>query len=256
MRPRRFKAFLGRYGQPILTLAGMGVAWHAATTWFAIPAWLLPSPRAVGEMLYGFRQLLPQHIWVTLFETVAGFLLSVLVGVPLAVLIVWSPVLQRTIYPIILAAQSIPKVAIAPLFLVWIGYGMFSKILVVVSVAFFPIVVDTVTGLMAVEPDLLDMVRVLRASTLQTFLKIRLPACLPFFFSGTKVAVTLAVIGSVIGEFVGSDKGLGYLILVSGSQLNTAMVFGVLAILSAMGMLLFVMVEWMQRVLCPWSVGR
>ncbi len=256
MRPRRFKAFLGHYGQPILTLAGMAVAWHAATTWFAIPPWLLPSPRAVGEVLYGFRHLLPVHVWVTLAETVAGFLLSIAVGVPLAVLIVWSPMLQRTIYPIILAAQSIPKVAIAPLFLVWIGYGMVSKVLVVVSVAFFPIVVDTVTGLMAVEPDLLDMVRVLRASTLQTFLKIRLPACLPYFFSGTKVAVTLAVVGSVIGEFVGSDKGLGYLILVSGSQLNTAMVFGVLVILSVMGMLLFAMVEGLQRVFCPWSVGK
>jgi len=256
MRRRRLRAFLGQYGHPLLTLAGMAAAWHAATAWFAIPGWLLPSPRAVGEVLYAFGHLLPQHIWVTLAETVAGFLLSIAVGVPLAVLIVWSPVLQRTIYPIILAAQSIPKVAIAPLFLIWIGYGMFSKILVVVSVAFFPIVVDTVTGLMAVEPDLLDMVRVLRASTLQTFLKIRLPASLPYFFSGTKVAVTLAVIGSVIGEFVGSDKGLGYLILVSGSQLNTAMVFGVLAILSAMGIALFVIVEGLQKVLCPWSVGR
>lgn len=256
MRARRRKAALGRYGQPLATLAGMAVAWHLGTSLFGLPAWLLPSPRAVGEVLYGFRHLLPLHIWVTLAETVAGFLLSILVGVPIAVLIVWSPALQRTIYPIILAAQSIPKVAIAPLFLVWIGYGMFSKVLVVVSVAFFPIVVDTVTGLMAVEPDLLDMFRVLRASTLQTFVKVRLPSSLPYFFSGTKVAVTLAVIGSVIGEFVGSDKGLGYLILVSGSQLNTAMVFGVLAILSAMGMLLFVMVEGLQRMLCPWSVGR
>lgn len=256
MRPRRLRAFSVRYGQPLLTLAAMAVAWHVVTTWFSVPAWLVPSPRAVGEALYRFRGLLLQHIWVTLLETVAGFLLSIVVGVPLAVLIVWSPVLQRTIYPIILAAQSIPKVAIAPLFLVWIGYGMASKVLVVVSVAFFPIVVDTVTGLTAVEPDLLDMVRVLRASTLQTFVKIRLPASLPYFFSGTKVAVTLAVIGSVIGEFVGADKGLGYLILVSGSQLNTAMVFGVLAILSLMGMLLFVAVEWAQRLLCPWSVGH
>jgi NitT/TauT family transport system permease protein len=252
----RRRAWLGRYGQPLLTLAGLGLAWHAATTLFAIPAWLLPSPRAVAEGMYGFGHHLPAHIWITLVETVAGFLLSIAVGVPVAVLIVWSPGLQRSIYPIILAAQSIPKVAIAPLLLVWIGYGLLSKILVVVSVAFFPIVVDTVTGLMAVEADLLDMVRVLRASTLQTFLKIRLPAALPYFFSGTKVAVTLAVIGSVIGEFVGSDKGLGFLILVSGSNLKTDIVFGVLAILSAMGMLLFVAVEGLQRLLCPWSVGR
>jgi len=256
MRPRRLRVFAARYGQPLLTLAAMGAVWHLATAVFAVPAWLLPSPRAVGEALYGFRQLLPQHLWVTLVETVAGFLLSILVGVPLAILIVWSPVLQRSIYPIILAAQSIPKVALAPLFLVWIGYGMSSKILVVVSVAFFPIVVDTVTGLTAVEPDLLDMVRVLRASTLQTFVKIRLPASLPYFFSGTKVAVTLAVIGSVIGEFVGADRGLGYLIQVSGSQLRTDLVFGVLAILSLMGMVLFVVVEWLQRLLCPWSVGH
>jgi NitT/TauT family transport system permease protein len=256
MRPRRLRTVAARYGQPLLALAAMGVAWHLVTAVFSVPAWLLPSPRAVGGALYHFRQILPVHFWVTLLETVVGFLLSIVVGVPLAILIVWSPVLQRTIYPILLAAQSIPKVALAPLFLVWIGYGMSSKILVVVSVAFFPIVVDTVTGLMAVEPDLLDMVKVLRASTLQTFVMIRMPASLPYFFSGTKVAVTLAVIGSVIGEFVGADRGLGYLIQVSGSQLKTDLVFGVLAILSLMGMALFVAVEWLQRLLCPWSVGH
>jgi NitT/TauT family transport system permease protein len=251
----RVSRMLRAYATPIGAFVAAILAWYAVTTWAGVPAWLLPSPQAVLAAAYKYGDLLPKHTGVTLLETVLGLAVSLAVGVPLSVLIVWSTFLRRTIYPLILALQSVPKVALAPLFLIWVGYGMPSKLLIVASIAFFPIVVDTVTGLAMVERDLLDMVKVLRASTLQTFLKIRIPSAMPYFFSGTKVAVTLAVIGAVVGEFVGSDVGLGYLILVSSSQLNTAMVFVCLVILSLMGAILFEIVEALQRIACPWSLG-
>lgn len=253
---RRLTRTMRHYGPPTVAILAVIFLWHAVTTWFGVPGWLLPSPKAVLMSAYEHQALLPKHTAVTIAETLLGLAVSLLVGVPLAIVIVWSPFLRRTIYPLILGLQSVPKVALAPLFLIWIGYGMPSKVVIVASIAFFPILVDTVTGLALVERDLLDMVKVLRASTFQTFIKIRIPSAMPYFFSGTKVAVTLAVIGSVVGEFVGSDAGLGYLIMVSGSQLNTAMVFVALVVLSLMGAILFEVVEAVQRITCPWSVGE
>lgn len=253
---RRLTRTMRHYGPPTASIVAVIVLWHAVTTWFGVPGWLLPSPKAVLMSAYEHQALFPKHTAVTIAETLLGLVVSLLVSVPLAIAIVWSPFLRRTIYPLILGLQSVPKVALAPLFLIWIGYGMPSKVVIVASIAFFPILVDTVTGLALVERDLLDMVKVLRASTFQTFIKIRIPSAMPYFFSGTKVAVTLAVIGSVVGEFVGADAGLGYLIMVSGSQLNTAMVFVVLVILSLMGAILFELVEALQRIICPWSVGE
>ena len=253
---RRATRMLRHYGPPVGAILAVILAWYAVTAWLGVPGWLLPSPQAVVASAIEYGDILPRHTLITLAETLLGLAVSLLVGVPLAIVIVWSPFLRRTVYPLVLGLQSVPKVALAPLFLIWVGYGMPSKVLIVASIAFFPIVVDTVTGLALVERDLLDMVRVLRASTLQTFLKIRIPSAMPHFFSGAKVAVTLAVIGAVVGEFVGSDVGLGYLMLVSGSQLNTAMVFVCLVLLSAMGAILFEIVEGLKRIACPWSLGE
>lgn len=256
MTYRRQIRKLNQYGPPVAAIGATIFVWHAVTVWFGVSELILPSPGAVLETAYQYRAILPKHTIVTIVETVLGLLVSLLISVPLAIMIVWSPILRRTIYPLILGMQSIPKVALAPLFLIWIGYGMTSKVLIAASIAFFPILVDTVTGLAIVERNLLDMVKVLRASTFQTFIKIRIPSAMPYFFSGTKVAVTLAVIGAVVGEFVGSDDGLGYLIMVSGAELNTAMVFVALTILSVMGALMFEAVSMLQRILCPWSVGE
>lgn len=247
---------VGRYSQPILALGAVILIWHAVTVWIGVPVWLLPSPGNVLSAAYQYGNLLPRHIAVTLFETIAGLIVALVIGIPLAVVIVWNPIMRRTLYPVILAAQSVPKVALAPLFLIWIGYGMSSKVLVAASVAFFPIIVDGVAGLSSIDRDLVDMVRVLRASTLQSFIKIRIPAALPFFFSGTKVAALLAVVGALVAEFVGSNEGLGYLILVSGSQLNTSMVFVAITLLSIMGMLLYWAIELLQRAFFPWSIGE
>lgn len=251
--PRLSRA-LSQYGPPVAAIVVTILIWHAVTVWYGISPLILPSPGSVLETAIQFRAILPKHTMVTIIETVLGLLVSLVFAVPLAIAIVWSPLFRRTIYPLILGMQSIPKVALAPLFLIWIGYGMSSKVLIAASIAFFPIMINTVTGLSMVERDLLEMVKVLRASTFQTFVKIRIPSAMPYFFSGTKVAVTLAVIGAVVGEFVGSDEGLGYLIMVSGAELNTAMVFVVLTILSIMGVLLFEAVGAVQRIFCPWSV--
>ncbi|MEJ0070893.1 MAG: ABC transporter permease [Pseudomonadota bacterium] len=183
---------------------------------------------------------------------IGGFALALVSAVPLAVAVVYSPLLRRIIYPLILMLQSVPKVAIAPLLLIWVGYGLKSNMIVAATVAFFPIVINTATGLEAVEADLLDLTRSLDASTLKVFWKVRLPWALPYLFSSLKVAITLAVIGAVVAEFIGADKGLGYLILTSSGSMKTAVMFGILALLSMLGVIAFYAVVWVEKLLCPW----
>ena len=256
MTRKKVISFITHGSHSVLTVVGLVVLWQLVTILFRIPVWLLPSPADVVRVSYQYRALLPLHIGVTLLETILGLVVALLIALPLSIVIVWSPFLRRTVYPAVLVLQSIPKVALAPLFLIWIGYGLFSKVLIAASVAFFPIVVSTVTGLTVVDARILEMFRVIRASKLQTFRKVRIPTAMPHFFSGTKVAVTLAVIGAIIGEYVGSDKGLGYLILVSGANLNTAMVFASITFLSILGVILFWLVDVVQRAVVPWSLGE
>lgn len=243
---------LTAYGVPVAVIAGLVVVWELICRIVRIPVWLLPAPSAVVRDTWAWADRIPGHLWVTFYETVGGFAVAVLVGVPLAIVIVYSPLMRRILYPILLVVQSVPKVALAPLFLIWIGYGPQSNILVAAIVAFFPIVVNTATGLESVEPDLLQLTYALQASALKVFWKVRLPWALPHVFSGMKVAMSLAVIGAVVGEFVGSDRGLGYLILTASSNMNTAIVFGVMAVLSALGAFVFWAVCLAESLACPW----
>jgi NitT/TauT family transport system permease protein len=166
--------------------------------------------------------------------------------------IVYTPLLRRIIYPPLLMFQSIPKVAIAPLILMWLGFGLGTNMFITATVAFFPIVVNTATGLGAVEGELLDLTRSFDAPTHKVFMKLRLPWAMPYFFSGQKVAITFAVIGAVVAEFIGADKGLGYLILASSGAMNTAAMFSALVILSIIGILCFYLVVLAEKLLCPW----
>lgn len=238
---------------PTLTLIALLVAWQVVAVTLKPPVWLLPSPADVLRTGIEWRTDLPYHTAITLYETLVGFIASIVLGVPLAVLIVYSRFLQRTIYPILLALQSVPKVAIAPLLLMWVGHGELPKIIVVFLVCFFPIVVSTATGMQAVPTALLDLVRSLSASQLQIFLKIRLPNAMPYIFVGLKVAITLAVIGAVIGEFVGSNAGLGYLILISTQQFNTALAFVSIILLTLLSIVLFYGIEILEKWLVPWA---
>jgi NitT/TauT family transport system permease protein len=168
------------------------------------------------------------------------------------VAIVHSRVLGNALYPLILVTQSIPKVAFAPILLIWLGYGDLPKVLVAFLVAFFPVVVDTATGLRSPAPQLLDLARQLSASQFQIYTKIRFPSALPHVFSGLKVAITLAVIGAVIGEFVGSEKGLGFLVVQSTSHFKTPLAFAAMSLLALMAMVLFFAVVAVERLVCPW----
>ncbi len=244
---------LSEIALPCLTLIILVIAWQAVAWLAEPPIWLLPSPTDVTKTAYDWRTDLPFHTGVTLYETIVGFLASIVIGIPLAIIIVYSRFLQRTIYPILLALQSVPKVAIAPLLLMWVGHGELPKIIVVFLVCFFPIVVSTATGMQAVPTALLDLVRALSASPAKVFIKIRLPNAMPYIFVGLKVAITLAVIGAVIGEFVGSNAGLGYLILISTQQFNTALAFTSIIILTVMSILLFYSIEIIERWMVPWA---
>jgi NitT/TauT family transport system permease protein len=238
---------------PTATLAGLLVAWELLVRLVRIPAFILPLPSSILATAVEWRQHIPLHFAVTLYETLAGFALSIVVAVPIAVVIVSSRLLSSTIYPILLVFQSVPKVAIAPLLLVWVGYGELPKILVVFLVCFFPIVIATAAGLTSAPPEMLDLVRALKASRLQTLVKVRFPYAMPQIFVGLKVAITLAVIGAVIGEFVGAERGLGYLIVASSSQVNTALAFASMILLSVMSIVLFYLLEWLERWLVPWA---
>lgn len=251
-------AALERRARPVLlptaVLLGALVVWEVTWRVFSVPRFIVPLPSSVLAETWDWRWRLLGHSWVTLYETLAGFGLSIVVATPLAVIIVYSPMLRSAIYPLLVVTQAVPKVAIAPILLLLLGAGEVSKVVVAFSVAFFPIVVDTATGLAATPPELLDLSRSYRAGPLRTFLKVRFPMALPFFFSGLKVAVTLSVIGAVVGEFVGSDRGLGYVILSATSYWKADLAFGAILLLAVMAVGLFGLVELVERLVCPWYV--
>lgn len=246
------RRLLGEILIPAATLLVALLAWEAATWAFRIPRFIMPAPSAILGEGWAWRYRFVEHTWVTLYETLGGFALSMAVGVPLAVLIIYSPALRAAIYPLIVIAQSVPKIAIAPVLLLVLGYGLVPKMVVAFLVAFFPVVIDTATGLAATPPELLDLSRSYRASAFKTFVKVRLPMALPFIFAGAKVAITLSVIGAVVGEFVGSDRGLGYVILSSTSYWKTEVAFSAMILLSLMAIVLFAAVSLVERVVCPW----
>jgi NitT/TauT family transport system permease protein len=240
------------YGAPAGAIAALIGAWEAGVRVAGVPVWLLPPPSGIAAALWEWRAQAPRHLWATFSEVVGGFLLAVVVAVPIAVAIVYSPFFRRVAYPVLLVFQSVPKVAMAPLLLLYLGYGVQTNVTVAAIVAFFPIVVNTVTGLESVEPELIQLSRCLEAGPLRIFWKVRLPWALPHVFSALKVAVSLAVIGAVVGEFVGSDRGLGYAIVTASSSMNTSLVFGIMALLALMGIAVFYVVWFIEALACPW----
>ena len=222
----------------LLASAIILLIWQLYTDLFGINRIVLPSPTDILWASVANWHVLLRECWPTFLESVLGFILAVVIGIPFAVCVANSRVLNLTLYPILIATQSIPKVAVAPIILVWFGLGMQSKLVIAFLVAFFPIVVDTAAGMRATSAGLLELARSLRASPLQVFLKVQFPSALPFIFAGSKVAVTLAVIGAVIGEFVGSTGGLGNLLLTANSQLDSPLAWAALVWLSALGILI------------------
>ena len=238
---------------PLLGVAAMLVLWQLYVSAFGVNRIVLPGPVDIARAAVANWAILMRETWPTFFESVLGFALAVAIGIPVAVCVASSRVLNLTLYPILIATQSVPKVAVAPIILVWFGLGLQSKLVIAFLVAFFPIVVDTATGMRATPAGLIELARSLRATWLQIFMKVQFPAALPSIFAGAKVAVTLAVIGAVIGEFVGSLNGLGNLLLTANSQLDSPLAWAALVWLSVLGIVLFGAVVAVERLVMPWS---
>jgi NitT/TauT family transport system permease protein len=197
-------------------------------------------------------ELLNASIWTTI-EIWAGFALAVLVGLVLGVQIAYSRALEASVLPLVVVLQVIPKVAVAPIFLMWLGYGLSPKILVACLIAFFPVLINTIKGLRTVDPELTQWIGTLGASRVKLFTKLALPWSLPYVFASMKVAITFAVVGAIVGEFVGSDRGLGFLILTSTNVLDTKLTFAALTVLSLIGMVSYWLVVAAERLLVPWE---
>lgn len=242
-----------RISKVCLSLVVFLAIWQLACHAFNVPSFLLPTPTDIALRLWEKRDLYLSHTWVTFYETIGGFILAVLGGCFAAAVIVMIPSLRDVIMPLLLIAQIVPKVAIAPILLIWCGYGLLPKVLIALLVAFFPIVVNTAQGLASVERELLELAQSLKASGWQVFWKFRVPTALPGLFSGMKIAITLAVIGAVIGEFVGGNRGLGYLIIIANQELDTSLAFAAVFILSAGGIILYGLIELLERLAVPWA---
>jgi ABC-type nitrate/sulfonate/bicarbonate transport system permease component len=249
---RRLRTASARILLPLAVAAAVLGGWQLYVALSGINEILLPPPTKVASALWSNRSLLATDAWVTIREIVYGFLLAGAFGVPLAMLIHSSRTIERALYPWLVVSQMVPIPAVAPIFVLWTGFDIRPKLMVIALVCFFPIVVNTIDGLRAVEPELLDLLRTLGASRLQRFRLARLPAALPFVFSGLKVSAAFSVLGAVFGEWVGANSGLGYEILVLNNQSATAEMFGVIALLSVIGIGMFTVVSSLERLMLPW----
>lgn len=239
----------------LISLLGALIAWEGIVRIWAFPAFILPSPRIVGRELVQaiLEGTLLRHSLVTLGEVIAGSSLGISLATLLGYLLARQPVLERVLSPYIVASQSVPVVAIAPLLVIWFGPGVLSKILICALIVFFPVLINTVVGLRSVPEDLRDLMRSLQANRWQTFRHLEIPAALPVFLGGLRIGATLAVIGAVVGEFVGADKGLGFLINLARGQYDTAMVFVAILALIVMALCLYGGVRLMEKRLLAWQ---
>ncbi|PPR78350.1 MAG: putative aliphatic sulfonates transport permease protein SsuC [Alphaproteobacteria bacterium MarineAlpha3_Bin5] len=254
--PRRIEQIWHHSRGVILPAAAvilLGLLWEASVHIFSIPVYLLPAPSVIWVDFISKADLVYGHTTATVNTILGGFLLSIAISFPLAVMIASSAVVANTIYPLLVLTQSIPKVALAPILVVALGAGEMPRVIVTFLVAFFPLVTSLATGLLAVPKDLIELSRSYRGTWWQEMWLIRLPWSVPFLFNGLKLAITFAVVGATVGEFVAADKGLGYQIMAATSFFNTSVAFGALVILSLLGIVLFQAVAIIERVLFPWS---
>jgi NitT/TauT family transport system permease protein len=239
----------------VVSGAVLGV-WELLTRLLRVPPYILPPPSEVVRVLGGTWGPIVKHLRVTISEILAGYALTVLISIPCATLISYSRVFERTIYPFMVLLQLIPKVAIAPLFILWFGFGFLPKVLMVFLLSFFPLVIDSTVGFKSLSPRLILLGRSMTDSEWDFFWKVRLPNALPNIFAGLKVSIAFATVGAIVGEFVGSDKGLGYLLLRANGDLNTGLLFAVLVVLSLVGVILFELIEVAERLAIPWHASK
>ena len=255
--PKRWQRWLqADWIKPLFFLLFLGIGWDLVIRLFHIPAYQVPTPLAVLDTLWtDWPKLLAEAVPTT-SATVQGFILSALFGIPISMLIVSSRTVESYVYPLLVFSQSIPKIAIAPLFVVWFGFGMVPKVLSAFLLGFFPVVVSAVQGFKSVEPDMLDLARAMEANRWQIFHMVRLPHALPAIFSGLKVSITLAVVGAVVGEFVGSNSGLGVVLQRSIGNFELPTMFAALFVLSLIGVVLFWILDVIERLAIPWHASQ
>ncbi len=257
MQPRmkRFQSSLRQYCPTIALFAVLIAIWDLAARYGGIREYLLPSPLSVWNAMWHGEISWGQHLWFTTWEIIGAFLLAAVFGVLLGVAIAWSPLLANALVPFLVFVNTLPKVAVAPLFLIWLGYGMFPNMLMGALIGFFPVVINTAVGLSQVESDMLDLGRVFSAPKWKIFLKIRIPNALPYILSALKITATAAVVGAIVGEFVASQKGLGFVITTTQSSMNTSVAFAALIWISLAGLALYGAVVLLAHLWAPWAEG-
>ena len=236
---------------PLLATAVLLVLWEVLTVAFDVPPFLLPKPSIVAAAMIEHAGLLLRESWITAIEILLGYVLSIAIGLPLALAIFLWPPFSRSIYPLLISTQAMPKVALAPLLIVWFGFGLLPKVLIAFLIAFFPIVINTVVGLTAIEREKITLAQSMGFGPLATFWKIRLPDALPAIFGGLKISITLAVVGAVVGEFVGGNAGVGYQLIVANGSMDTPLLFAGLIVLTVIGVVFFTIVELVERLVLP-----
>ncbi|MEP6996213.1 MAG: ABC transporter permease [Betaproteobacteria bacterium] len=255
-RWRMMGGWLRRRVGALLVFAALFLLWEFAVHLFGIKEYLLPPPSKVWtEFLKRYAIVMPSA-YVTLKEIVAGYLLAVVVSIPLALAVAHSRFMEQAVYPVIVFLQIIPKIAIAPLFIIWFGFGFTPKLLLVFLLSFFPIVVSSLAGFKSADRDVMDFARTTGASSWRMFFKIRLPQAMPHIFTGLKVGAALAATAAVVAEFVASDKGLGYLLLQYNGNIDTPMVFATIVLLSLLGLAVYYTVEIIERLAIPWHISQ
>jgi NitT/TauT family transport system permease protein len=248
---RQSRARISAVASPLAVVIAVLALWEVGTRLLRVPPFLLPTPSAIAISMEVNASLLLFNGWVTTVEIALGFLLSIVIGIPLALGIFLWPPFSRSILPLLVSSQAMPKVAVAPLFLVWFGFGLLPKVLIAFLIAFFPIVINTAVGLASIEPEKIQLARSMGFGAVSTFFKFRLPSALPAIFGGLKISITLAVVGAVVGEFVGGDAGLGYLLMVANGSMDTQLLFAGIVALTILGVVLFLLVEIAERFAIP-----
>jgi NitT/TauT family transport system permease protein len=246
-------AWLARNGPVLAIVTIIFAAWEIAVRALSMPDYILPSPWVIAAKIVSAWQLLLVNAFVTFQEILLGFALSVVIAIPLAIAVVYSRIFERVAFPFMVSLQTIPKVALAPILVMWLGYGILPKVMVAFLISFFPIVINSVIGMRSAEKEMIYLVQSMGASELTTFLKIRLPKALPSIFGGLKVGMGQAVVGATVGEFIAAEHGLGYLQLISQVRLDTPLLFAAVVVLSLLGVLLFHAVTLVERIALPWS---
>jgi NitT/TauT family transport system permease protein len=241
---------------PILTSLVLLSAWELVAVVGLVPPYVLPAPTAILLRISDTWSLLFAHSVVTAVEIVLGFLLAVVVGGGLAVIIVYHPPFEATVAPWIVVSQVIPKVALGPLFVIWLGFGLLPKVIIAFLIAFFPILIDTVVGLRSVERDSIFLLQAMGANRWKIFRYLLLPSALPNIFAGMKVAITLATVGAIVGEFVGANEGLGYVILFANGTMDTSLLFSALVVLSVLAFVLYAVIGVLQNIFVRWHVSQ